>query len=200
MKLEKLNQWMWRWHVIAGLVSLPFVLVLAITGGIYLFKSNIETPIIKSLQGIKVEGKAISFQKQLKIVSRKMPKVPTAIVLPSEKTQATEFVVGKFSHKNSWFVNPYTGNVNGNFSPEDSWMHIVRKLHGELLGGEIGTKIVELIASWMIVLILTGIYIFWPARKRGWRGFFSIRIKLGRRIMFRDIHAIGGVWISGRIN
>ena len=32
----------WRWHFIAGLLTLPFVLILAVTGGIYLFKDEIN--------------------------------------------------------------------------------------------------------------------------------------------------------------
>lgn len=196
MKYLKLNQWLWRWHVIAGLVSLPFVLVLAITGGIYLFKDKVEQPFVKNIQQVTVSGTPISFQEQLEVANVEMKKKPNSVVLPLGKTQATEFVAGKFSHKKSLFVDPYTGKVSGKFAPQDTWMYSVRKLHGELLGGRIGTKIVELIASWLVVLILTGIYVFWPARKLGWKGFFTIRTKLGSRIFFRDVHAIGGFWIS----
>ncbi|HBM59677.1 MAG TPA: hypothetical protein DD444_10840, partial [Citreicella sp.] len=32
----------WRWHFIAGLLILPFVLILAVTGAIYLFKDEIN--------------------------------------------------------------------------------------------------------------------------------------------------------------
>lgn len=196
MEYTKLNQWLWRWHVIAGLVSLPFVLLLAITGGIYLFKDKVEKPVVKNIQEVKVSGEAISFEQQWQIAKSNMAKGPNSVVIPFGVTQATEFVSGKFSHKKSTYINPYTGEVKGKFKPQDTWMYTVRKLHGELLGGKVGTKIIELIASWMVVLILTGIYIFWPARGRGWKGFFSIRTKLGNRILFRDIHAIGGFWIS----
>src|SRR5690606_24465502 len=79
---------------------------------------------------------------------------------------------------------------------QDSNMYAVRKLHGELLMGSFGTKIVELVASWLIVLILTGIYVFWPAKKQGLKGFFTIRFKQGKRILFRDLHAVFGFWIS----
>ncbi len=197
MKYTKLNQWLWRWHVIAGLVSLPFVLVLAITGGTYLFKNKVEKPRIKSIQEIAAKGEAISFEKQRIIANTNRLKKVNAVVVPFNNNQATEFVSGKFSHKESVFVNPYTSAVSGNFSPKNTWMYTVRKLHGELLGGTVGTKIVELIASWMIVLLLTGIYIFWPSRELGIKGFFRIRTKLGSRILLRDIHAIGGFWISG---
>src|SRR5262249_45378313 len=32
----------WRWHFIAGLLVLPFLLLLAITGGLYLFKDDLD--------------------------------------------------------------------------------------------------------------------------------------------------------------
>ncbi len=30
----------WRWHFIAGLIILPFLLIIAVTGAIYLFKDE----------------------------------------------------------------------------------------------------------------------------------------------------------------
>jgi uncharacterized iron-regulated membrane protein len=74
-------------------------------------------------------------------------------------------------------------------------MHTVRKVHGELLLGSVGTKIVELVASWMVVLIITGLYLFWP-RGRGWKGFFTVRTNQSKRILFRDVHALSGFWFS----
>ncbi len=197
MKYAKLNQWLWRWHVIAGLVSLPFILVLAVTGGVYLFKDKVEAPRVKNVQKVIVTGKAISLESQREIANQNMSKLPNSVVISYGKDQATEFVSGKFSHKKSAFVNPYTSTISGKFSPKSTWMYTVRKLHGELLGGKVGTKIVELIASWMVVLLLTGVYVFWPAREGGLGAFFRIRTKLGSRILFRDIHAIVGFWMSG---
>lgn len=196
MKNQKINQWFWKWHFIAGIISLPFVLVLSITGGIYLFNPKVEKRAKTTIQEIQKTGKSISYQGQWEIAKLNMKKQPNSMLLPSKSTMATEFVSGRFSHKNSLFVNPYTGEVTGNFTPKDSWMYKVRKLHGELLGGKVGTKIVELIASWMLVLILTGLYIWWPFQK-GIKGVFTLRFKEGKRILFRDLHAVLGFWISG---
>lgn len=196
MKYTNLNQWLWRWHVIAGLVSLPFVLVLAITGGVYLFKNKVEQPVIQKIKTVTPQETTFTYQEQLAEAKKDFPYPISAMTLPHGTQQATEFVSGKFSHKKSVFVNPYTNEVTGKFKPQDTWMYSIRKLHGELLGGSVGAKIVELIASWLVVLILTGIYVFWPAKERGWKGFLSIRTNLGTRIMFRDIHAVGGFWIS----
>ncbi len=195
-KNEKLNKWLWKWHFIGGLVSLPFILIISITGVIYLFKTDYEAPRQQHIKQIVVEGDPISLQEQWAVANDNMPKKPNAMVVSNHANEATQFVSGRFSHKNSLYVNPYTGSVTGHIAASDGVMHKVRKLHGELLMGKFGTKIVELIASWMVVLILTGLYIWWPAR--GWRlkGFFVPRAKEGKRVFFRDLHAISGFWMS----
>lgn len=64
-KNEKLNKWLWKWHVIAGLISLPFILVLSVTGGIYLFKGDYETPRQKHIKEVTVKGTPISLEKTI---------------------------------------------------------------------------------------------------------------------------------------
>ncbi|OJJ22999.1 peptidase [marine bacterium AO1-C] len=192
---NKRYQWIWKWHFIGGLVSLPIVLLLAITGMIYLFKDNYEKTARQSLKKVKPEIKKISFEQQWKIAKQNWKRKPSGVVLPQNAHEATEFVSGRFSGKASLFINPYSGNVQGKWQINQTDMYKVRKLHGELLLGSYGTKIVELVASWMVVLLLTGIYLFWP-REQGWRGLFRIRFKATKRILFRDLHAVAGFWFS----
>ena len=196
MKNRKLNQWLWKWHFIAGIISLPFVIVLAITGGVYLFKDSYEAPKQKHIKVVKVEGDVISFAKQWELAKKASHEKLNTMVIPAEANETTTFSSGMFSHKNNIYINPYNGEITGIISPKDSKMHVVRKLHGELLLGKFGTKIVELIASWMFVLIITGIYVFWPNKKNGIKGFFKISFKQGKRILFRDLHTVLGFWVS----
>ena len=196
MKNRKLNQWLWKWHFIAGVISLPFIILLAVTGTVYLFKPQVDNAKIEQKQQVKVRNTStISYQEQWEIVKNEMKQAPHSMVLTGSSTKGTEFISGKFGGKESYFVNPYSGEVIGKFSPKNSWMYTVRKLHGELLGGKVGTKLVELIACWMIVLIITGLYVWWPFQK-GLKGVFLIRRKEGRRTFFRDLHAVGGFWLS----
>ncbi|GAA4274939.1 PepSY domain-containing protein [Aquimarina gracilis] len=196
-KNEKLNKWLWKWHFIAGLVSLPFILLLSITGGIYLFKADYETPKQQHIKEVFIQGTPISLEQQWQIANKNAIKKPNSVVIGAKANQATEFVSGRFGGKSSLYVNPYTGAVSGEIISKKTDMFKVRKLHGELLMGKFGTTIVELIASWMVVLILTGLYIWWPARKWNFKGFFVPRIKEGKRTFYRDVHAITGFWISG---
>ncbi|WP_109300363.1 PepSY domain-containing protein [Aquimarina sp. AU474] len=196
-KNEKLNKWLWKWHFIAGLISLPFIIILSITGGIYLFKTDYETPRQKHIKEVTVQGDPISLEKQWQIANHNTTKKLNSITIPTHLNQATEFISGRFGGKSSLFINPYSGTVSGQIIGKETDMFKIRKLHGELLMGKFGTKIVELIASWMVVLILSGLYIWWPSRKWDLKGFFIPRIHQGKRTLFRDIHAIAGFWISG---
>ncbi|WP_244548129.1 PepSY-associated TM helix domain-containing protein [Aquimarina spongiae] len=196
-KNEKLNKWLWKWHFLAGLITLPFILILSITGGIYLFKTDYEAKKQQHITEVSVQGEPIGFQEQWEIANQNAVKKPNSMIVPTKNNQATQFVSGRFSGKSDLYINPYTGKVSGEVITKKTDMYKVRKLHGELLMGSFGTKIVELIASWMVVLIVTGLYIFWPARKWNLSGFFIPRWKHGKRTFFRDLHAISGFWISG---
>ncbi|MEM8907992.1 MAG: PepSY domain-containing protein [Bacteroidota bacterium] len=196
MKNSNLNKWMWKWHIIAGLISLPIVLLLSVTGFIYLLKEPYEAPQKETLKKVLAEGERLSYQEQWELAKTHAVKPPSKLVLPQKMDEATEFVSGKHSGRSNLFLNPYTGAVQGEIVLQQTDMHKVRKLHGELLMGSFGTKIIELVASWMIVLILTGIYVWWP--KNQWRlaGFFTIRTQAGSRRTWRDLHAVTGFWIS----
>src|SRR6187551_708345 len=43
---------MWRWHFYAGLFVIPFVLVLSLSGAVYLFKPQIERWEERAFQGL----------------------------------------------------------------------------------------------------------------------------------------------------
>lgn len=192
----KIEQWIWRWHVIAGLVCLPIVLLLSITGGIYLFKDGYEANQLETLKQVtESQSPPMSFHYQRQLAERQWDKSPTGIVLPQTIHEASQFISGRFSHKSSLFLDPYTRKVNGIIQQNKTDMHTVRKLHGELLLGSFGTKIVELVASWLIVLILSGLYIFWPKNNR-LKTLFTVKINQGKRILYRDLHTVLGFWFS----
>lgn len=191
---QNIYSWIWKWHFIGGLVSLPIVLLLSVSGAIYLFKDDYEKENKNQITAINQTGSPLSFQQQWQLAAKHWGKQPDAIVLSSQKV-ATQFTSGKFSHKSSLFIHPITGEETGRIQLNKTDMHKVRKFHGELLLGSFGTKIVELVASWMIVLLVTGIYLFWP-RDKGLKSLITIRFKQGKRILFRDIHAVTGFWFS----
>ncbi|PVW12396.1 PepSY-associated TM helix domain-containing protein [Marixanthomonas spongiae] len=193
---KKLNLWLWKWHVIAGLISAPFIVLLAITGGVYLFKDTYEKGRKDTIVKVVPLTKTFSYEEQRNVADTILGEPHTAMIISPKDSLATRFISGKFGNKKSIYINPYTNTTTGKIADSDGVMYNIRKLHGELLMGTVGTLIVELIASWMVVLLITGMFVWWPVRNWRLQGFFVPRLNMGKQVLLRDLHAIIAFWIS----
>jgi uncharacterized iron-regulated membrane protein len=75
-------------------------------------------------------------------------------------------------------------------------MELVSKLHGTLLAGDKGSMLVELAASWTMVMLISGIYLWFPRSVSGLAGVVYPRLTRGKRLFWRDLHAVTGMWVS----
>jgi uncharacterized iron-regulated membrane protein len=67
-------------------------------------------------------------------------------------------------------------------------------MHGSLTLGTVGDRIVELAACWALVLMVTGLYLWWPRGRGGFGGILYPRLGARGRLFWRDLHAVIGVW------
>jgi uncharacterized iron-regulated membrane protein len=118
-------------------------------------------------------------------------------VLPRYADSASQIVVGKDSKEYRIYVNPATLKILKIDDEDKRPMNVLFYLHGELLMGDRGSNIVELAASWAIVLILTGTYLWWPRQSRRLAGVLYIRLRQGPQIFWRDLHAVTGILVAG---
>ena len=193
---KALYRTIWRWHFYAGIFCIPFVMVLALTGAIYLFKPYYEHWQESPLHQLVVSGERLSANQQIQAA---IDAIPGGKFLSYRLPQAAdEAVLVNVQAQESWqvFVNPYTGAMVGKKESSVQLMNIVKTIHGELLIGNIGSILVELAACWAIVLIVTGLYLWWPRNANGMAGIIYPRLRDGSRTFWRDIHAVTGIWIS----
>lgn len=186
----------WRWHFYAGIFCIPFVILLSLTGAIYLFKPYYESWQEISYHQLNVDGERLSANEQIQAA---LDAIPNGKFLNYRLPQAeTEAVVINVQAEQNWrvFVNPYTGEVLEKQQSQWMLMNMVKTIHGELLMGTAGSILVELAACWAIVLIVTGLYLWWPRTANGLAGVVYPRLRSGSRIFWRDLHAITGIWIS----
>lgn len=186
----------WRWHFYAGIFCIPFVILLSITGAIYLFKPYYESWQERHYHQLPESGVRLTANEQIQAA---INAIPNGKLLSYRLPQTTnEAVLINVQADSSWqvFVNPYTGAVLG--KQENSWqlMNIVKTIHGELLLGTTGSILVELAACWAIVLIVSGLYLWWPRNANGMAGVIYPRLREGKRTFWRDLHAVTGIWIS----
>ncbi|WP_305814024.1 PepSY-associated TM helix domain-containing protein [Photobacterium leiognathi] len=83
---KKIHHWLWRWHIIAGLISLPFILLLSVTGVIYLLKADYEQQTYRSITQVTPSVSYLTYQQQLDIAQKAAKEngvaIPTKMILP----------------------------------------------------------------------------------------------------------------------
>jgi uncharacterized iron-regulated membrane protein len=191
-----LYRMIWRWHFYAGLFVLPFVLILSVTGSIYLFKPQIDRWEERAWRGLGTEG-AVSPDAQLAAVLEANPgRRFNSYRLPEDPGDgaAVELLLPDGT-KRDVFVSPQ-GRVLGTLDPEARISATVSRIHGSLLLGTWGDRLVELAASWTIVMILTGLFLWWPRPFR-LAGTLWPRLSLRGRPLLKDIHRVTGFWLAG---
>lgn len=188
---------LWRWHFFAGLFCVPLVVLLSLTGSLYLFKPQIEAALESRYDGLRIEGPALPPAAIVAAAEAAMPGSRVkSYAIPTETDSAIRVGLTTEAGDRLAFVHPVSGEVLGTIVEADRLMAVVKSIHGELLMGDNGSLIVELAASWAIVMIATGLYLWWP-RGQGLAGVLVIRTGQGKRLFWRDVHAVTGVWVSG---
>jgi uncharacterized iron-regulated membrane protein len=192
-----LHAMIWRWHFYAGLLVMPLILILSVSGAIYLFKPQIDRWEERDYHGLGTAG-AVSADQQLAAALKANPGARFhAYRLPESAGDAAMIHLVRADGKGMTdvFVSPQ-GSVLGSFDPEARIAPTIARFHGSLFLGRVGDWLVELAASWAIVMILTGLYLWWP-RGRGLAGVAWPRLNLGGRAAWRDLHAVTGFWVAG---
>ncbi|MBD2836983.1 PepSY domain-containing protein [Pseudomonas sp. JM0905a] len=186
----------WRWHFYAGLFVIPFMIMLAVTGSIYLFKPQLDNLLYSDLMRVRPAGQALSADQQLDKVRQTYPQAAVSQYLPPvDAEHSAQFVVSLDGRKTNLFLDPYSGQVLGTQDAQNNLQAISRALHGTLLIGTVGDRLIELAAGWAIVLVVSGLYLWWP-RGQGMRGVFWPRLANRGRLFWRDLHAVTGFWGS----
>lgn len=182
----------WRIHFWAALIASPFALIATLTGILYIFTPQIEAVLYDRLDHVMPAGAmrplddavaaaklaapagwalqsvlpAYSARDTVKVnfapAAEKPsehdghnhgPAKPAPAVRPSFGLPAQAVVV---------YVNPYTAEVAGNLANQARFSSWSKKLHSRLLQNDNWRWMIELAASWLMIMLLTGIYLWWP--------------------------------------
>ena len=190
-------QTIWRWHFYAGIIISPFLLILAVTGSIYLFKPQIEQNLYKDYYEVTAQGEKLSPSMQIEEVRRLHPDAQITKYRQGENPdRSSEIGISTADGSATVYLDPYTGKSLGELKPEDKFMNKIEEIHGELMAGTTGDRIVELAACWAIVLIVTGLFLWFPRKKDKFSGVFFPRLRKGKSILLRDLHAVPAFWIT----
>jgi uncharacterized iron-regulated membrane protein len=215
----------WRWHFLAALIVIPFVLWQSTTGTLYLwsewwmdvhypdFRFVVDSPSAASPS--EQLAAAFSFVGGGRGRSDAPEQVhgdhanhdqilqhPTALpvlqlVLFDDPRRSTEVIMqGADGLPYPVFVDPYSGRVLGRLTAAQWLPGLSRALHAGWPLGAPGNWLLELGNCWAIVMIVSGLYLWWPRGRNFWQALRP-RFNASVRVLVRDLHAIVAVIFSG---
>ncbi|WP_249276585.1 PepSY-associated TM helix domain-containing protein [Sphingomonas baiyangensis] len=183
----------WRWHFYAGLLVLPFLGWLAITGGLYLYKNEIERLVYAQWIAVPAAG-VLPASTLVANVREQTGATVTQIIRPAATNESWRMTLSVDGERRTAFVDPGTGRVLGT-TAYGGVMATVRSLHSLVITGPIGNALIEITAGWTILLVATGAYLWWP---RGRSPALGLRGRPAARLFWRDLHASTGI-VAGAV-
>ncbi|WP_199261832.1 PepSY-associated TM helix domain-containing protein [Paracoccus binzhouensis] len=185
----------WRWHFYAGLLVLPFMITLSVTGAMYVFRDEIDNWYHADLKRVQVQdSQRLAPTAQVASALDAVPGIAVKYTDSADPGAATEITVSTERGKMAVYVNPYNGLVLGAMPDCTTLMWTVRTLHSFKYFGTWTRYIIEIAAGWSILLVGTGIWLWWPRGQTG--GIVSVRGRPQRRVFWRDLHAVTGLFVG----
>ncbi|MGJ3509182.1 PepSY-associated TM helix domain-containing protein [Enemella sp. A6] len=169
----------WRWHFYGSVLVIPVLLVLAVTGLTYMYRAQVDAWTHPGVLTVAApEGaERLPLSQQEEVVREAFPERNILSLVDHTGERATVFVTSAGEDSRNVYVDPYRGVVTGDLAPEGLISDWAERIHGTLLIGDAGDRIIELGASWAIVMTITGFVIFFLGRRprknatsRGMRG------------------------------
>lgn len=203
-KIGKIHLWL-------GLASGFIVFIVAVTGCLFVFQKEISDIYYKDTFYVapSENTKTLSITKLKEIADKILANPTTYITTYNDKNRAWEFMVYKAGDENAWtwfgsidtyktaFINPYTGAVTGVIDYETNFFAIVKMLHYSLLiNEEVGQIIVGYATLIFVIMLITGIILWWPKNKAAVKQRFKFQWKNTTKFKRKnyDVHNILGFY------
>ncbi|MDD0837192.1 PepSY domain-containing protein [Curvibacter sp. HBC61] len=192
----------WRWHFYAGLLALPWVLWLALTGGLYLFHQALDDRFHADLMRVPGttaphDGAASAGPADwVRAAQQAHPGTLLGVTGPTAPGQSARVELKTADGAKRWvYLDPRDARVLGALPERSTLGWTLRRLHSLKLVGPWARALIEITAGWTVLLVLTGLYLWWPRGRR--QGVWSVRGRPGQRVFWRDLHALTGLGVGG---
>lgn len=205
---ETLRPVLWRLHFLGGFLMAPVLVSLALTGIAFAWNPQLESAIYGRALGAVSGAPERPLAEQVRAATATLEGYEVTAIVPAapgspqgEETTAVTMrppdpETGRFGQQvglTTVYVDPGSARVTGKIvevQRPDEW---IRNLHSNWRVGQgsWAEPFTELAASWALVSLLSGVYLWWP-RGGGWRAVPPRRRSRGRR-RWRDLHTALGL-------
>ena len=152
------NQRIWRCHFYAGLFVAPFLILLSLTGIVYLFKPQLDNllypelmkvpPAAHILSADQLPGKPLGADALWAKARATMPDANLSKYLPpAAPDTSAQFIVTQQGNELTLFMDPVSGTLLGTMDNKWNLQAVARALHADLLHGDTAHHTLEAVSK-----------------------------------------------------
>jgi uncharacterized iron-regulated membrane protein len=113
---------------------------------------------------------------------------------PEKKSAAKEKEKPAEGQRLVAFVDPYNGEVREIYNHRESFFYWVMDVHRWMLGGDTGKLVVGVCTLLFLVILLTGIILWWPKNKQILKQRLKLKSDAGFKRLNHDYHVVLGFY------
>ncbi|KIO77646.1 membrane protein [Pedobacter lusitanus] len=201
-------------HLWLGLITGIIVLIVSITGCLFVFQKEISDIVHQETFFVKPPASVVTlpYSTLLKKAEQTLGKDHTVNFSTTYKDpeRAWEFMTykpgdekaltyfGTLDYYESVFINPYTGTVTGRYDYKYDFFNIVKFIHWSLLLNDTyGQPIVGYSTLIFVIMLITGMIMWWPKKwsKTNINKSFKIKWNAGFKRITYDLHNVSGFYV-----
>ncbi|MDJ1503699.1 PepSY-associated TM helix domain-containing protein [Xanthocytophaga agilis] len=186
-------------HLWLGLASGLVLFIVSTTGALYAFQEEYDSWTKHDLLFVNRPANAVrlSPERLLQIAKTAYPKEKLAQVrLRNNPVNASAMV---YTNKRGIiYINPFSGEVLGNYALHQDFMALVLQIHLNLLLGEVGEEIIKWNVLIFMIMLLSGLYLWFPSKRNQLKSAFKMKWSASWKRINYDLHNVWGfymVWI-----
>jgi uncharacterized iron-regulated membrane protein len=184
----KFRPWLMRIHTWSGVALGLYAIAVGVSGSILVFRDELAAMADPQLHTASGFSGTINPDIVLHTVRLAVPDGrPISVTWPNRETPFWMSYVLLKSGAREVYVDPASGRVQGIRDPRSGWLGWLDRLHTNLLVGRLGRQINTYAALILIVLAITGVFLWWPSK--------SVRLDLraGWRKLSWQLHHLSGI-------
>ncbi|MEK6482346.1 PepSY-associated TM helix domain-containing protein [Catalinimonas sp. 4WD22] len=192
MTLKKLLA---KLHLIIGLGIGILFFIIALSGAIYTWEAEIGSIIYH--QSIDSQDSDFVPVSELKTsLEREFPEGDFRTAFYRDKNTTAEVLLYAPGTYYIAQMNPYTGALVHLQDMNQGWLNYIKFMHRNLMLGDIGRQIVHWVTLLSLPMLITGIILWWPVKRKGSKRLFKIKWNASPKRLNYDLHNVLGFYAT----
>lgn len=182
-------------HLYLGLATGLVIAVVCFTGAVLAFEDEIEEALHPERYFVEPAAARLPLDEVVARIQAERPDlVISSVTVHDDPRRSLELSTGRGGPRA--FADPYTGALLGTYVYNETFFYTMFALHRWLLAGDTGKLIVGVCTLLFLVILVSGVFVWWPKNRRQLQTRTKVTRTLGWKRFNFDLHVSLGIYAA----